>query len=130
MRYYAASGGAPYLYHPLPKASEGSGDFEGGGSNSNLENSINWELDPATTKAVAPSPLERGSRQGLGKVISHLVFSANIAKLNIKICDKLPKSENFGIPVLSALLVFCVEGDFDQCLVVFMEQRRLILGVS
>ena len=59
-------------------------------------------MDPATTKAVAPSPLERGSRQGLGKVISHLVFSANIAKLNIKICDKLPESENFGIPVLSA----------------------------
>ena len=54
---------------------------------------LDWELDPATTKAVAPSPLERGSRQGLGKVISHLVFSANIAKLNIKIFDKLPNEE-------------------------------------
>jgi len=66
MRYYAASSGAPYLYHPLPKASEGSGDFEGGGSNSNLENSTgNWILRPPRQWPRA-RPNQLGTKRGPG----------------------------------------------------------------
>ena len=64
MRYYAASGGAPYLYHPLPKTT-GVGGFRR--RRIQLEfGEFDWKFDPATTKAMASGALQRGPGQRLG----------------------------------------------------------------
>jgi hypothetical protein len=63
-------------------------------------------------------------------MVCHLIFSTYVTEPDGEISSHFAQREDFGVPVLGTVLVFGVKRDFNQGLIIFVQQRGFNLSVA